>query len=242
VKEELLIIEDDEELRLLLDETLKASYEIVDAATGEEGLRLYESEHPDMVIMDLNLPDADGLDLCRKIREKDKLTPIIIMSARKDEVDRVLGLELGADDYITKPFSIRELRSRVNAFFRRIHAIEVAHDEHIPAGTGGAQVDCVMKLNDFARTVDINGKELRLSPTEYQLLRLLAGSPGRVFARKEIIQAVWGEEWTGTEQAVIQQFKRLRFKIEPDHENPEYIETVHGAGYRISPSCKVVIE
>jgi len=112
---------------------------IVDAATGEEGIRLYESEHPDMVIMDLNLPDADGLDLCRKIREKDKLTPIIIMSSRKDEVDRVLGLELGADDYITKPFSIRELRSRVNAFFRRIHAIEVAHEEHIPSGTGGAQ-------------------------------------------------------------------------------------------------------
>jgi len=239
---ELLIVEDDDELRLLIDESLKTSYEVVKASTGQEGMKLYESEHPDMVILDLNLPDADGLDLCREIREKDKLIPIIIMSSRKDEVDRVLGLEFGADDYITKPFSVRELKSRVNAFFRKLHALEVAYEENIPAVKSHVSGRCTLKFNDEYHELHINGINAHLSRTEYQLLRLLAGSPGRVFSREEIIQAIWGEEWTGTQTIVSQNFKRMRQKIEPDPKKPEYVQTIHGVGYRLDPDCNVVIK
>jgi len=239
---ELLIIEDDEVLRLLLEETLKKYFKVVSAVTGREGRELYESEHPDMVILDLNLPDIDGLDLCREIREKDKLIPIIIISSRKDEVDRVLGLELGADDYITKPFTVRELRSRVNAFIQRVHETELAREEHVLAGNHAISGRCTLKFNDSEHKLRINGKNAHLTKTEYQLLRLLAGSPGRTFSGEEIIQAIWGEEWAATRNIVHQNFKRLRKKIEPDPQKPEYVQTIYGAGYRLNPACTVVIE
>lgn len=240
LEKKLLIIEDDEELGLLLDSSLKTSYEIANAKTGQEGLKTYESEHPDMVILDLNLPDVDGLDLCRDIRKNDDLTPIIIISSRKEEVDRILGLELGADDYISKPFSVRELRSRVHAFFRRAGAVEAAGVRSMEVAQSVATKRRTLRVDELAYIIQIDGRDIPLTHTEYQLLRLLAGAPGKVFSRNEIIQAIWGEEWTGTDTVMIQHFKRLRRKIETDPRQPECIQTIHGMGYRLNPQCEIV--
>lgn len=230
----LVVIEDDEELGLLLTESLQPYFQVIRVRTGEEGLRAYESEGPDMIILDLNLPDSDGMDLCRDLRKRDELIPIIITSSRKEEVDRVLGLELGADDYISKPFSVRELRSRVNSFFRRLGAMEATRTKD--STEGGITGQIPLTIDHGSRIVRVDDREIVLTQKEYELLMLFIKSPGKTFNRQEIIREIWGEEWSGTDRVMVHHIDRLRNKIEKDPLVPAYIQTIHGVGYRFNPS------
>jgi len=238
--EQILIIEDDEELQKLLESTLRGSYQVFNTNTGLEGLSLYSLKHPDMVILDLNLPDMDGLDICRHIRKKDDITSIIMISSRTEEVDRILGLELGADDYITKPFSIRELRSRVHAFFRKIEVMKNIRSDARDQEEHEDLKRNILKIDELTNTMLMDDKEIRLTHTESQLLRFLAASPGEVFSREDIVKEIWGDEWTGTDMVVATHIKRLRRKIETDHRRPECIETIHGVGYRLNHQYRIV--
>lgn len=221
----ILIIEDEVELIRVLQSYLeKASYQVVTAEKGDVGLSLWAQKKPDLVILDLNLPGMDGLDVVREIRRKAD-TPIIMVTARVEETDRLIGLELGADDYITKPFSPREVVARVRAVLRR-------------SGTTKRSSD-LLRLGSLE--IDLGGHEVNrdeerveLTPTEFTLLETMASQPGRVFTRLQLLEATQGSAYEGYERTIDAHIKNLRAKIEPDVKEPTYIETVFGVGYRFS--------
>ena len=221
----ILIIEDEVELIRVLQSYLeKASYQVVTAEKGDVGLSLWAQKKPDLVILDLNLPGMDGLDVAREIRRKAD-TPIIMVTARVEETDRLIGLELGADDYITKPFSPREVVARVRAVLRR-------------SGTTKRSSD-LLRLGSLE--IDLGGHEVNrdeerveLTPTEFTLLETMASQPGRVFTRLQLLEATQGSAYEGYERTRDAHIKNLRAKIEPDVKDPTYIETVFGVGYRFS--------
>jgi DNA-binding response OmpR family regulator len=221
----ILIIEDEVELIRVLQSYLeKASYQVVTAEKGDVGLSLWAQKKPDLVILDLNLPGMDGLDVAREIRRKAD-TPIIMVTARVEETDRLIGLELGADDYITKPFSPREVVARVRAVLRR-------------SGTTKRSSD-LLRLGSLE--IDLGGHEVNrdeelveLTPTEFTLLETMASQPGRVFTRLQLLEATQGSAYEGYERTIDAHIKNLRAKIEPDVKEPTYIETVFGVGYRFS--------
>jgi DNA-binding response OmpR family regulator len=221
----ILIIEDEVELIRVLQSYLeKASYQVVTAEKGDVGLSLWAQKKPDLVILDLNLPGMDGLDVAREIRRKAD-TPIIMVTARVEETDRLIGLELGADDYITKPFSPREVVARVRAVLRR-------------SGTTKRSSD-LLRLGSLE--IDLGGHEVNrdeerveLTPTEFTRLETMASQPGRVFTRLQLLEATQGSAYEGYERTIDAHIKNLRAKIEPDVKEPTYIETVFGVGYRFS--------
>lgn len=225
----ILIIEDDRDLANLMYEALKPPhYHVTMADSGSEGLRLFTENLPDLLLLDLTLPDIDGTEICRTIRKTDEKTPIFIVSARVEEVDRILGLELGADDYITKPFSVRELRARVDTFFRRwekrkSQGSSVAGDTIIH---GSLRID---KTNEL---VALNGRTVVITGKEFHILELLAESPDKVFTRKMIIDAVWGTDWEGSERMVDTCVRRIRDKLVSAGGHPRWIRTVWGSGYK----------
>jgi len=219
----ILIIEDEPELVKIVQSYLeKAGFRVLSANRGNTGLALWESHQPDMVILDLNLPGMDGLDVARAIR-KTKDTPIIMLTARVEEPDRLVGLELGADDYITKPFSPREVVARVKAVLRR-----VTQAERIPQRiqAGGLTID--LDSHEVIRT----GQVVDLTPTEFSLLATMAAHPGRVYNRLQLLEATQGMAYEGYERTIDAHIKNLRAKIEANPKTPEFIETVFGLGYR----------
>jgi two-component system, OmpR family, alkaline phosphatase synthesis response regulator PhoP len=221
----LLIIEDELELvRVLRSYLEQAGYTVLTALRGDTGLTTWEDKHPDLVILDLNLPGMDGLDVARYIRQHEtQRTRIIMLTARTDEADQLLGLELGADDYIPKPFSPRIVVARVKALLRRTEAV--------PTTPHYLQI-ADLEINPDTHTLTRAGDAIELTPTEFNLLVTLARQPGRVFNRLQLLEASQGVAYEGYERTIDAHIKNLRAKIEPDTKRPIYIETVFGIGYR----------
>lgn len=225
----ILIIEDEPELVKVLRSYLeKAGFSVLTAYRGDTGLSTSEHHRPDLVILDLNLPGMDGLDVAREIRRK-ATTPILMLTARVEEADQLVGLELGADDYVTKPFSPRLVVARVRALLRR------GETPHV-----GAQALRVadLEIDLDAHRVTQGGQVMELTPTEFNLLVALAEQPGRVFSRLQLLEASQGTAYEGYERTIDAHIKNLRAKIEPNPKKPQYIETVFGVGYRFTkPTC-----
>ena len=221
----ILIVEDERELNKVLQAYLtRAGYRAIGAFSGDEGLRLYEQEKPDLVLLDLNLPGRDGLDLAREMR-KTRDVPIIMATARVDEIDRLIGLELGADDYVAKPYSPREIVARVKAVLRRGARVP----EPAAVLTLGK-----LRLDTDAHSTSLGGKALELTPTEFGMLQLLVSQPGRVFTRLQLLEAAQGNSYEGYERSVDVHIKNLRRKLKEADPGRQYIETVFGVGYRAS--------
>ncbi len=223
----LLIIEDEPELvRVLRSYLEQAGFTVLSSLRGDTGLTTWEDKHPDLVILDLNLPGMDGLEVARRIRQNEtRRTPILMLTARADETDQLLGLELGADDYITKPFSPRIVVARVNALLRRSDT-----------GSGSDQPIMVADLVIDRQSHNLTraGVVVELTPTEFSLISTLASQPGRVFSRLQLLEAAQGMAYEGYERTIDAHIKNLRAKLEPDPRNPIYIETVFGVGYRFA--------
>lgn len=220
----ILIIEDEKELANVLKAYLERSgYAVLMADRGDLGMSLWQEHHPDMVLLDLNLPGIDGIDIARKIRQSDD-TPIIMVTARVEEVDRLLGLELGADDYITKPFSPREVVARVKAVLRRT--------ERSPSSEPDLITIADLEIDVDAHLVRQAGELLDLTPTEFSLLTTLAQNPRRVFSRLQLLDACQGVAYEGYERSIDAHIKNLRAKLGDDSKAPRYIETEFGVGYR----------
>ncbi len=226
----ILIVEDDVDIANVLSLHLRDErYEVVHSADGNEGLRLLAQGNWDALILDLMLPGVDGLEICRRARAMTRYTPIIITSARASEVHRILGLELGADDYLAKPFSVLELVARVKALLRRVDAM--AKDLRIDAGSlelGGLSID------PLTREASVDGRRIELTPREFDLLYFFARHPGKVFSRMDLLNAVWGYQHEGYEHTVNTHINRLRTKIEADPAQPSRILTVWGHGYKLA--------
>lgn len=221
----ILIIEDEFELVKVLRSYLEsAGFTVLTAHRGDAGLSTWEHKRPDLVLLDLNLPGVDGLDVARAIRRKSD-TPIIMLTARVEETDQLIGLELGADDYILKPFSPRVVVARVRALLRR--------SENTPSAPEILrQAD--LEIDLVSHTVHRGAIKLDLTPTEFSLLAILAREPGRVFSRLQLLEDSQGTAYEGYERTIDAHIKNLRAKLEPDPKKPRYIETVFGVGYRFS--------
>lgn len=224
----ILIIEDDPEIIKLLEIHLTdLIYHTAKAMDGELGLKMALENDYDLILLDLTLPSMDGVEICKKLRSK-KNTPIIMLTAKSEEIDRVLGLEIGADDYITKPFSIRELLARVKAVMRRVGAKPAENQDSSAISVDGLYVDV------DKRKVLLNDQKIELSPKEFELLVLMASNPGRNYTRTELLNIIWGYNFEGYEHTVNSHINRLRAKIESDMANPTYILTTWGVGYKFN--------
>jgi DNA-binding response OmpR family regulator len=221
----ILVIDDEREIVKLVRAYLeRAGFRVVTASDGQEGLTVFRHEKPDLVVLDLSLPRIDGLDVCRTIRRESD-TPVIMLTARVEEQDRLIGLELGADDYIVKPFSPREVAARVRAVLRRVS----------PAPSTPETITAADVTLDLTRhTASVAGRPVDLTPTEFALLRAMIGQPGRAFSRMELLDAVQGEAYEGYERTIDTHIKNLRSKIEPDQKSPVHIITVYGVGYKFT--------
>jgi DNA-binding response OmpR family regulator len=232
-KRSVLVIEDQQDIAKLIGMHLKDNdCQVKLTHDGQIGLAEAEAKNYDLIILDLMLPGIDGLEICRRLRAKSNYTPILMLTSKSSELDRVLGLEMGADDYLTKPFSVLELTARVRAIFRRVDAIE-ARD---------VKAKQVIDLGDLhidveRRTVRLDGTTIDLTAKEFDLLLHLAQNPGRVYTRAQLLDQVWGYSHSGYEHTVNSHMNRLRAKIETDPANPRYVLTVWGVGYKFSDSA-----
>ncbi len=227
----ILVIEDNKDLAKLLEIHLKdLSFHVDLAFDGADGLAKSESSAFDLVILDLMLPEIDGLEICRRIRSKATYVPIIMLTSKSSELDRVLGLEMGADDYVTKPFSIRELMARVKAMFRRLD--ELRPEKRLDETPVIRAAD--MTIDPAKRKVSLKGRTIELTAKEFDLLHYFAIHAGRVFTRSQLLDSVWGYGHDGYEHTVNSHINRLRAKIEEDPGNPVYILTVWGVGYQFA--------
>jgi DNA-binding response OmpR family regulator len=221
----ILIIEDEPELVKVLRSYLeKAGFNVLSAYRGDTGISTFEHKRPDLVLLDLNLPGMDGLDVAREIRRKGN-TPIIMLTARVEETDQLIGLELGADDYIPKPFSPRLVVARVRAVLRRVQDMPV--ELHLLQAAD-------LEIDLDAHAVSRGGELIALTPTEFNLLVAMAEQPGRAFSRLQLLEAVQGVAYEGYERTIDAHIKNLRAKLELDTKKPRYIQTVFGVGYRFA--------
>jgi DNA-binding response OmpR family regulator len=224
----ILVVDDEPAVTDLLAYNLrKAHYEVLVAADGRQALALARQELPDLILLDLMLPQIDGLDVCRELRRTSQV-PIIILTARDDEIDRVVGLELGADDYVCKPFSIRELLARIKVVLRRSQPPGPASVAGLLAGPGG------LRLDSEKRTATVAGAALDLSRLEFDLLALLIAQIGRVFTREQLVEQVWGYEYLGDTRVVDSVVKRLRAKLRALDPQADCLLAVRGIGYKAS--------
>jgi DNA-binding response OmpR family regulator len=222
----ILVVDDEPRIAALARDYLEhAGFGVRVASSGEVALETIRRDRPDLVVLDLGLPGADGLDVTREIR-RDSSLPVIMLTARDDELDKLLGLELGADDYITKPFSPRELVARVRAVLRRADAVANPTDQPIRAGE--------LTLDLPRMRAELAGRTIDLTPTEFSLLAALARQPGRIFTRSQLLDAVHGVAFESYERAIDTHIKNLRRKLEPDPRRPVHILTVYGVGYRFA--------
>ncbi len=221
----ILLVDDEEAIQTLLAYPLrKEGYEVVVARDGREALDFFSGGSFDLVVLDVMMPRLDGIEVCRRLRSRSQV-PIIMLTARDDEVDKVLGLEIGADDYITKPFSVREFRSRVRAALRRTRMSGVVEEE-APLTAGELTIDRAR------RQVKVRGERVQLTYVEFEILATLASSPGRVFDRDTLLERVWGDSAYRDPRTIDVHIRHLREKIEQDAKEPEYLFTVRGVGYR----------
>lgn len=224
-----LVIEDDKSIVDLLEIHLKdLNCEVTTVLDGAEGLKLALANPYDLIVLDIMLPNLSGFEICKEVRRKDVYTPVLMLTSKSEEVDKVLGLELGADDYLTKPFSIREFIARVKAILRRVESIqkEIGTDSDISVG------EIVIEVNK--RKVTLNGYRIELTPKEFDLLHLLASHPGKIYTREQLLNILWGYQYNGYEHTVNSHINRLRSKIEPNISDPKYILTSWGVGYRFN--------
>ena len=222
----ILLVDDEDSIQKLLTYPLERDgFRVVPARDGEEALARFATEPFDLVVLDIMLPKLDGLEVCKRLRAESAV-PIIMLTARDDELDKVIGLELGADDYITKPFSIREFRSRVRALLRRS-----ARPRHDPREEERLELNG-LSIDLPRRSVEIRGKEVQLTYVEFELLRTLASAPGRVFSRQMLLEALWGDSAYRDPRTIDVHVRHLREKLERDPAEPELVLTVRGVGYR----------
>ncbi len=223
-----LVIEDEENLQEALKYNLeREGYDVLTASDGERGLGMAREKRPDLVILDIMLPQLDGLEVCRILRREHD-TPIIMLTAKSEEVDRVVGLELGADDYITKPFSMRELLARLRSVLRRTRSH--AHDVALPSNEVLTSGD--LQVNLAGHTVHLGERELDLKPREFDLLALLVANKGRAFTRDQILERLWGQDYIGDTRTVDVHIRWIRQKLETVPGSPNRIVTIRGVGYR----------
>jgi DNA-binding response OmpR family regulator len=224
----ILLVDDEQPIQTLLSYPLrKDGYEVVHAADGEQALERFDEQAFDLVVLDLMLPKVDGLEVCRRLRSRSSV-PIIMLTAKSEEIDKVVGLELGADDYITKPFSLREFSSRIKAALRRAEMsrpVETDPDE-APLEVGALRVDFPK------RTVRVRGDDAQLTFVEFEILSALARAPGRVFTRDMLLSRLWGDSAYRDPRTIDVHIRHLREKLERDPKDPEYLCTVRGVGYR----------
>ena len=226
-----LVIEDDPDIVDLLEIHLKdLSCDLIKSYSGEDGLAQVKSNPLDLVILDVMLPGIDGMEVCRRIRSEQINVPVLMLTAKSEEIDKVLGLEIGADDYLTKPFSIREFIARVKAIFRRTQMIQESLSSE---GENVIEFE-ELKIDVEMRKVTVDGEKVELSPKEFELLVLLASHPGKSYNRSRLLNLVWGYDFEGYEHTVNSHINRLRAKIEPDMANPKYILTTWGVGYKFN--------
>jgi DNA-binding response OmpR family regulator len=221
----ILVVDDEPKIvEICRDYLHAAGFEVIQANDGLRGLEMARHERPDLVVLDLMMPGMDGLDVCRALRREGNL-PIIMLTARVEEAEKLLGLELGADDYLTKPFSPRELVARVRTVLRR--------------AAGGPPAELIrvgdLELDRGRFMVLVCGHEIALTPTEFELLGLLAAQPGRIFSRAQLLEALRGTAFESYERAIDSHIRNLRRKIEPEESQPRYIHTVYGVGYKLEP-------
>jgi DNA-binding response OmpR family regulator len=219
----ILVVDDKANIRNLVRDYLEAEgFRVVVAANGQMGLHVARQEKPDVILLDIMMPEMDGYEFLRTYR-KESNAPIILLTAKLEESDKVIGLELGADDYVTKPFGMRELLARVRSVLRR--AGQLPHPASVLRADG-------IVLDRDAHTVTVNSTEVHLTPSEFDLLSVLMDSPGRVFSRLDLLEALQGTTFEGVARTIDVHVRNLRAKIEPDPANPRYIQTVFGIGYR----------
>ena len=224
-----LVIEDDRDIARLVELHLRdEGYSVTVVPDGKLGLRQALAKPYDLVILDLILPGMDGLEVCRHIRNRPEYAPVLMLTAKSTDVDRILGLEMGADDYLTKPFNVRELLARVKALFRRVEALR-AKDSAVPQKTIRAGD---LTIDPEKRKVAVQGKPVHLTAREFELLLEFSRHPGRVYTRAQLLDKVWGYSYQGYEHTVNSHINRLREKIERSTANPRFILTVRGVGYR----------
>lgn len=226
MKDVILIVEDETNIRANIAEFLQAEdFDTLLAKDGEEAITIFDEKKPDLVILDLMLPKVDGLEVCKHIR-RDSDVPIIMVTARDEEIDKLLGLELGADDYITKPFSLRELKARIKAVLRRTKSgtVKTVAEETLTFGT--------LEIDPGRREVKQQGEIIDLTPSEYAILITLCQNVGRPYSRLQLLNATLGESYAGYERAIDTHVSNLRKKIEPNPQKPVYILTVYGLGYK----------
>ncbi len=233
-----LVIEDDKDITELLKIHLKDLHcRVTTAIDGEKGYALTQKGSIDLIVLDLMLPGMDGLEVCRRVRADKNNTPILMLTAKSEELDKVLGLEVGADDYLTKPFGVREFIARVKAIFRRTEALRngsAASDNSAVINFGDLEID------RERRKVQLKGKRLELTAKEFDLLLLFATHPGKTYTREQLLELVWGYQFNGYDHTVNSHINRLRAKIEQDMSKPKYILTAWGVGYRFAELEEVV--
>lgn len=234
MKRKILIVEDDPDIaQLITMHVREAGYKAIQVDTGERGLSAFEKNSADLVVLDIMLPGINGLEVCKRIRKHNEQVPVLMLTAKSTELDRVLGLELGADDYLTKPFSVVELMARIKALFRRVDALA----ERQPSSASPPLLEYRGLVIDAARhQVQTPRGSVDLTAREFDLLLYLATSPGHVFSRAQLLDAVWGYDHEGYEHTVNTHINRLRIKIEENPAQPEYVQTVWGVGYKFNDS------
>ena len=228
IKQKVLVVDDEENIRMLVKFNLeKAGYEVLEASDGNKAIETAVNSTPDIVILDLMLPGIDGLEVCRNLKRHPRTAaiPIIMLTAKSDEIDRVIGLELGADDYMTKPFSQRELVARIKAVLRRSN-VAVGNGEELLLGR--------LRMNFSQYEAWLDNEKLELTPKEYEMLKLLAENAGKVFSREQLLEKIWDYEYFGDTRTVDVHVRHLRAKLERVPEMAEAIETVRGVGYRLA--------
>jgi DNA-binding response OmpR family regulator len=224
----ILVVDDDPGIVDVVSYALRGDgFEVDSVENGEDALTAADEHEYDLVVLDLMLPGLSGMEVCRRLRENERTVPVVMLTAKDAELDRILGLELGADDYVMKPFSPRELVSRVRAIFRR-QELERQSREGPVRSVGVVQIDLAR------HEVRIGENVVRLTPSEFKVLALLAAKPNRVFSRREILQHLWSSTYVGDEHACDVHMSNLRRKIEQDPERPKYLVTVRGAGYKLA--------
>ena len=227
-KRTVLVVEDDEALMLGLEENLRfEGYEVLTATDGEQGLKLALEKKPDLVLLDIVLPSMTGFQVCRNLREQGSRVPVIMLTARGEEVDKITGFDMGADDYVTKPFSIRELVARVKALMKRA-------EKRADSGVRYKFGDFVLDLR--ARTLKKSGRkdeEIELTRTEFELLACFLANESKALSREQLLDKVWGTQYLGTQRSLDTFVSSLRSKIEEDPKKPHFIQTVHGVGYKL---------
>ncbi len=227
---QILVIEDDPDIGDMLEINLRdEGYTVEVAADGIAGLKLLKANRYDLLVLDLMLPGIDGLEICREMRRMEDYQPIVIISAKATETQRVLGLELGADDYLTKPFSVPELIARIRALLRRVKAMQ--RQAQLKIGMINSGELCI---DPASHEVSITGQSIALTSKEFELLLFFVRNPGKVFTRLALLDQVWGYSHDGYEHTVNSHINRLRGKIEHDPANPVYIQTVWGVGYKFA--------